>query len=78
MTPGAEEVTRRCPELAGVQEAARMGGISRQRVLALRKSPGFPEPVQELACGAVWLASDLEAYFAVPRRPGRPRKASLA
>lgn len=71
-----ERAARLPGELAGVQEAAEIGGISRQQVLNLRRQPGFPEPFQELACGTLWLAAELREYFAIPRPPGRPRAAA--
>lgn len=61
------------PRLAGVSEAAALGGISRQQLASLRKHQDFPRPIpQELACGTIWVEADLIAYFAIPRRPGRP------
>lgn len=72
-----QEAGGRAPVLAGVAEAAMIGGVTRQHIHVLRKRPGFPAPVQELACGSVWLAADLEEWFARPRRPGRPASRQL-
>lgn len=62
------------PRLAGVAEIAALASRSRQRAAQLTKVPGFPEPVQVLAMGPVWLESQVLEFLAVPRKPGRRPK----
>lgn len=61
------------PRLMSVPEIAALFGVSRQRAHVLTQSKGFPEPVQSLAIGAVWLADDVEAWAERTGRamPGR-------
>lgn len=50
---------------------------TRQRLYRLRqaKSLKFPQPVQELSMGPVWLARDIEVWEKTwERKTGRPRK----
>lgn len=47
------------PELMGAREAAEVLGVKRPN---LRTLVGIPEPVQELASGPVWLASDIREF----------------
>lgn len=42
------------PELVGIQEIAKMLGVTRQRASALAASPHFPRPLVKLAAGPVW------------------------
>lgn len=63
------------PALVGVQEAAEILEVTKQRVneLALR-SKSFPRPVTRLASGRVWSRSAIEAFKQNrPGKPGRPR-----
>ena len=46
------------PDVVGVQEIARMLGLSRARVESLVDSKGFPEPTQ-LGRGRVWSRTDV-------------------
>lgn len=62
------------PKLAGIAEIAVLGSVSKQRAGQLVKLPGFPEPVQELAMGPVWLEAEVREFLAKPRKPGRPPK----
>jgi hypothetical protein len=64
---------RRVPELVGVSEIREILKInSRQQVNEMANGPDFPEPVQALKVGRVWLRSDIEAFGAQwDRRPGR-------
>jgi hypothetical protein len=47
-------------KLAGSKEASRMLGIPYDTFHTMRKRRQLPEPVAELACGPIWLVSDLE------------------
>jgi prophage regulatory protein len=50
-------------ELLGVTEAARLLGVSRQRVQQLTESdPDFPAPVATLARGRVWERDAIEKW----------------
>lgn len=66
---------RHIPKLAGVAEVATLAGVSRQRAGQIVMHPGFPEPVDKLAMGPVWIEDEVKAFLAAPRPPGRPRKA---
>ena len=46
------------PMLAGLAEVAGLAGVSRSRAGQLAAHPDFPEPVQRLAMGPVWLEAD--------------------
>lgn len=71
----AELGTPSFPALVGVSEAARMLGISKQRLAQLAARPDFPEPMVELASGPVWLTSSIRGFERRwPRKPGRPAK----
>jgi len=67
-------VTKRM-ELIDVGGIARMRGVSHQRASQLAAHPKFPAPVP-VAGGSrkVWNAAEVRAFFATPRKPGRPRK----
>jgi prophage regulatory protein len=62
------------PKLAGLAEIAGLAGVSRQRAAQLAAHPDFPEPVQRLAMGPVWLEADAAMFLATPRQPGRRPK----
>ncbi len=51
-------------KLYGAQELRERLGVSRTRVLQLIGRPDFPPPYERLAGGAIWLASDVEAWIA--------------
>ena len=57
-------------ELVGTAEVALMLGVSRQRVLQLTRTEGFPMPLARLSMGNVWLAEDIRAWLQ-RRRAGR-------
>lgn len=59
-------------KLAGVTEVAAALGVSVQRVSQLRAKGTLPEPLDELACGPVWLMAEIKVH-ALTRdtRPGR-------
>lgn len=50
------------PALAGVAEAAEVIGWDKRRVITYINRGRFPEPVQSLASGRVWLRADVERY----------------
>jgi hypothetical protein len=52
------------PILAGVAEAAEVMGWDKRRVITYIDRGRFPEPVQSLASGRVWLRADVERYAA--------------
>ncbi len=52
------------PQLAGVAEAAAIMGWDKRRVVTYIDRGSFPEPVQQLASGRLWLRSDVEAFAA--------------
>jgi hypothetical protein len=52
------------PALAGVAEAAGVLGWDKRRVVTYASRGRFPEPVQWLASGRVWLRDDVEAFAA--------------
>lgn len=48
------------PALVGNKEiAALLGGITKQQAHSITHRPGFPDPVQHLAAGPVWLERDV-------------------
>ena len=56
-------------ELVGVDEIARLVGVSRQRVNAIARSDSaFPEPLAELAAGRIWDRAEIEKWVAVRAR----------
>lgn len=61
----------RLPRLAGLAEIAGLAGVSRQRAGQIAAHPDFPEPVQRLAMGPVWLEADVKRFLATPRKAGR-------
>lgn len=66
--------------LGGVAEVADLLGISRQRVAKLRERADFPDPVGDLAQGAVWDLDAIEAWNGSGLRmsSGRPKNAVAA
>jgi hypothetical protein len=50
------------PVLAGVAEAAEVMGWDKRRVVTYIDRGSFPESVQSLASGRVWLRADVERY----------------
>jgi predicted DNA-binding transcriptional regulator AlpA len=64
------------PEVVGATEAARMLGVSRQRLYQLAERDDFPPPMVQLAAGPVWLADSIRAFEGSwDRRPGRRARA---
>jgi hypothetical protein len=63
------------PALVGVSEAARMLGVSKQRLAQIAGRPEFPDPMVTLASGPVWLTSGIRGFERRwLRKPGRPAK----
>ena len=51
------------PELVGPAEIGEMlGGLSRQRVYQLTRSPSFPAPAASLSIGKVWRYDDVATW----------------
>ncbi len=72
---------RAVPKLAGLAEvaallAARAGKakVSRSYAGQVTAHPDFPEPVQRLAMGPVWVEADVVKFIGTPRVPGRKRE----
>lgn len=74
--PIAHVAERRGLDLVSVTEIAQRLGRTVGAIHQLRRrNVGFPEPLATLATGPVWAWSDVERWAAIPRPPGRPRKA---
>ncbi len=53
----------RVGKLVGTKEAADMLGVKKSNFVRDHASnPKFPKPVADLACGRIWLRSDVEHY----------------
>lgn len=50
------------PVLAGVAEAADVMGWDKRRVITYIDRGRFPEPLQSLASGRIWVRSDVERF----------------
>ena len=69
------ELARVEGDLVGVAEIAERAGVKPDTVHAWRsRHPSFPSPAVVLAAGPVWRWSDVDAWLAIPRRSGRPRR----
>jgi hypothetical protein len=65
------------PALAGVAETAQIMGWDKRRVITYIDRGRFPEPIQSLASGRLWLRSDVERFAKDWRaRQGRRRSRS--
>lgn len=67
--------------MGGVTEVAELLGVSRQRLSKLRERPDFPDPIGNLAQGAVWDLDVVEAWHGSgsrTSRAGRPKAADAA
>lgn len=62
------------PRLAGLAEIASLRGCSRQRAGQIAALPGFPEPVQRLAMGPVWVEAEVVEFLGTERKAGRKPK----
>jgi hypothetical protein len=58
------------PRLAGLAEVATILSVTRQRAGQITQTRRFPDPLQRLAMGPVWLESDVLAYRDT-ERPGQ-------
>jgi hypothetical protein len=74
-------VTTRIPKLAGLAEVAALlaeragkAKVSRSYAGQVTARRDFPEPVQRLAMGPVWLEADVKAFLATERKSGRRPK----
>lgn len=64
-------------DLVGYAEAAKILEVSPQRVAQLaRERPDFPAPIASLSMGPVFTSASVETFGKLPRRGGRPRKAT--
>jgi hypothetical protein len=61
------------PALAGVAECAEIMGWDKRRVITYIDRGRFPEPIQSLASGRVWLRADVER-FAAEWKAGQSRR----
>ncbi len=67
--------------MGGVTEVAELLSVSRQRLSKLRERPDFPDPIGNLAQGAVWDLDVVEAWHGAgsrTSRAGRPKAADAA
>ena len=63
-THSVSQVEREDIRLMGPQEIQKRFGFSRQWTAQLINRKGFPDPIADLAIGRVWLAQDVEEWFA--------------
>jgi hypothetical protein len=69
--------TSNAPDLVGVAEAAKLLGVSRQRISELAGQTAFPAPLAKLAAGPVWTTAAVKRFTDTwKRRPGRPAAAA--
>jgi prophage regulatory protein len=63
-------------ELASLAEIGEMLHVPKRTVQRYAERPDFPEPIDRLATGRVWLRADVQAWGKahLPLPPGRPRK----
>lgn len=63
--PGSKIMrTAHAKDLGGVAEVADMMGISKATLVNWRKRHSdFPEPFIELACGPIWVMTDVSAWY---------------
>jgi predicted DNA-binding transcriptional regulator AlpA len=57
----------RFPRLAGLAEVASLAGKTKRRAWQITRERGFPEPVQTLAMGPVWLERDVQKFLEPPQ-----------
>ncbi len=56
----------------GTAEVAALLGVSRQRVLQLAQTDGFPQPVAVLSMGKVWDGAAIRRWASGRERPSPP------
>ncbi len=62
--------------MLGVADIAAHFGVKSGTVQSWRRRhASFPASIADLAGGPVWALSDIERWSAIPRKPGRPRRA---
>jgi prophage regulatory protein len=63
-------------ELAGLAEVAEILGVPKRTAARYVQRGDFPEPLDRLASGPVWLRTDVQAWGRdhLPLRTGRPPK----
>jgi prophage regulatory protein len=63
-------------ELASLAEIGEILRVTKRTVQRYAERPDFPEPIDRLATGRVWLRADVERWGKehLPLPPGRPRK----
>jgi hypothetical protein len=59
---GPTIIVETVPLVAGVAEAAEVMGWDKRRVITYIDRGSFPQPIQSLASGRVWLRSDIESF----------------
>jgi len=64
--------------MVGLTDIATMHGFTRQRAHELSQHPTFPASHGKVGKSAVWRLVDVERWFQIPRKPGRPKKESSA
>jgi predicted DNA-binding transcriptional regulator AlpA len=70
---GMADAQRKKPHtLAMSAELMQMLGVSKSRVVALRKDPDWPEPVDTLKVGEVFAIADIQAWAAKRGRTLHP------
>ena len=50
-------------DLLGTSEVAKVLGVSKQRIHALRKKTSFPKPIVTLAATPIWKLDDVKAFL---------------
>lgn len=71
----AEVLAPAVPELMGLADIAELLGVSRQRARELADTAAFPDPVQRLRSGPLFIADEVRRFHATwTRRSGRPRR----
>ena len=64
------------PRVVGLAEIAELLGVVKRTAQRYADRPDFPEPLERLAAGPVWLRDDVERWAKahMPLREGRPRR----
>jgi predicted DNA-binding transcriptional regulator AlpA len=61
-----------------VADIARRWRISKARADELSKRPDFPKPLMRIGRSALYVGTEIDAWRATPRRPGRPGRSKDA